>query len=80
MEIALCIVGLITMIIFSFIGIWGFIILKQILNQAKYKNYLMEKLIESIVLTSKKSDDTQINGESTDSFENETTDNDSIKF
>lgn len=79
MEIALGIVGLITMIIFSFIGIWGFIILKQLLNQAKYKNYLMEKLIESIILTSKKTDDSQID-DTSNSFEDENTDNDTIKF
>lgn len=79
MEIALGIVGLITMIIFSFIGIWGFIILKQLLNQARYKNYLMEKLIESIILTSKKTDDSQIDNTS-NSVEDENTDNDTINF
>ncbi|WP_234121735.1 hypothetical protein [Clostridium hydrogenum] len=79
MEIALGIVGLITMIIFSFIGIWGFIILKQLLNQAKYKNYLMEKLIESIILTSKKTDDSQID-DTSNSLEDENMDNDTIKF
>lgn len=79
MEIALGIVGLITMIIFSFIGIWGFIILKQLLNQSKYKNYLMEKLIESIILTSKKTDDSQIDNTS-NSVEDGNTDNDTINF
>jgi hypothetical protein len=32
------------MLIFGIIAIWGFIVLKQISNQLKYKNYLLEKL------------------------------------
>jgi len=30
-----------------FIGIWGFILLIKIFNQLRYKNYLMEKLIQN---------------------------------
>lgn len=35
-----------------FVLIWGFILLSQVFGQLRYKNYLMEKLIE--VLYNKK--------------------------
>lgn len=57
MTICLEIVGLLTMLIFCFIGIWSFIILNQLLGQFRYKNYLMEKLIQSINYNSKKNND-----------------------
>lgn len=57
MTICLQIVGLLTMLIFCFIGIWSFIILNQLLGQSRYKNYLMEKLIQSIAYNSKKNTD-----------------------
>lgn len=57
MTICLEIVGLLTMLIFCFIGIWSFIILNQLLGQSRYKNYLMEKLIQSIAYNSKKNID-----------------------
>jgi len=57
MTICLEIVGLLTMLIFCFIGIWSFIILNQLLGQFRYKNYLMEKLIQSITYNSKKNND-----------------------
>ncbi|CDI50578.1 hypothetical protein [Clostridium tetani] len=44
MILTIEILSIITMIIFGVVGIWGFIILKQIFNQLKYKNYLLEKL------------------------------------
>lgn len=44
MILTIEILSIITMLIFGVIGIWGFIILKQIFNQLKYKNYLLEKL------------------------------------
>lgn len=44
MILTIEILSIITMIIFAVVGIWGFIILKQIFNQLKYKNYLLEKL------------------------------------
>jgi hypothetical protein len=39
----------------TFVLIWGFITANQILNQLKYKNYLMEKLTEHIYSLSNKS-------------------------
>lgn len=44
MLLTIEILSIITMIIFGIVGIWSFIILKQIFNQLKYKNYLLEKL------------------------------------
>lgn len=35
------------MLTFMFIGIWGFILLIKIYDQLRYKNYLMEKLIQN---------------------------------
>lgn len=42
------IISIFAMLIFVFIGIWGFILLIKIFNQLRYKNYLMEKLIQNI--------------------------------
>lgn len=75
MIICLEIVGLLTMLIFCFIGIWSFIILNQLLGQFRYKNYLMEKLIQSISYNSKKNNDSNENMnnntyDSTESIEN----------
>lgn len=36
------------MMTFMFVAIWGFIVLKQIYSQFKYKNYLLEKLNQNI--------------------------------
>lgn len=44
MLIALQVVGILSMLTFMFVGIWGFIILNKIYAQMKYKNYLLEKL------------------------------------
>ncbi|MBE6065238.1 hypothetical protein [Clostridium cochlearium] len=44
MILTIEILSIITMLIFGIIAIWGFIVLKQISNQLKYKNYLLEKL------------------------------------
>jgi hypothetical protein len=41
------IISIFAMLIFIFIGIWGFILLIKIFNQLRYKNYLMEKLIQN---------------------------------
>jgi len=30
-----------------FIGIWGFILLIKVFDQLRYKNYLMEKLVQN---------------------------------
>lgn len=48
MLIALEVVGLLSMMTFMFVAIWGFIVLKQIYSQFKYKNYLLEKLNQNI--------------------------------
>lgn len=48
MLIALEVVGLLSMMTFMFVAIWGFIVLKQIYSQFKYKNYLLEKLNQHI--------------------------------
>lgn len=45
--ITIQIIAILAMLIFIFIGIWGFILLIKIFNQLRYKNYLMEKLIEN---------------------------------
>lgn len=45
--------GILTMFIIMFVLIWGFIILSQIFGQLRYKNYLMEKLIQTIGLQNK---------------------------
>ncbi|WP_315119302.1 hypothetical protein [uncultured Clostridium sp.] len=44
MLLAVQIVGIITMCILASVSILSFITLKQIINQIKYKNYLLEKL------------------------------------
>jgi len=45
--ITIQIMAILSMLIFMFIGIWGFILLIKIYNQLRYKNYLMEKLIQN---------------------------------
>ena len=45
--ITIQIIAILAMLIFIFIGIWGFILLIKIFNQLRYKNYLMEKLIQN---------------------------------
>ena len=41
------IIAISAMLTFMFIGIWGFILLIKIYDQLRYKNYLMEKLIQN---------------------------------
>ncbi|MBU3179580.1 hypothetical protein [Clostridium psychrophilum] len=41
------IIAILSMFVFMFIGIWGFILLIKIFNQLRYKNYLMEQLIQN---------------------------------
>lgn len=48
--------GIICMCTIIFVFIWGFIIMKQILNQLKYRNYLSEKISENIYLICHKND------------------------
>lgn len=44
MILTIEVLSIISLSIFAVIGIWSFIILNQIFNQLKYKNYLLEKL------------------------------------
>jgi hypothetical protein len=53
MLLAIEILGILTMITVMFVLIWGFILLTQIFGQLRYKNYLMEKLIQTIYLQKK---------------------------
>jgi hypothetical protein len=55
MILAIEILGILCMCTLMFVLIWGFITANQILNQLKYKNYLMEKLTEHIYSLSNKS-------------------------
>ena len=41
------IIAILAMLVFMFIGIWGFILLIKVFNQLRYKNYLMEQLIQN---------------------------------
>ena len=45
--ITIQIMAILAMLTFMFTGIWGFILLIKIYNQLRYKNYLMEKLIQN---------------------------------
>jgi len=55
MILALEIIGILCMLTFMFVLIWGFITANQILNQLRYKNYLMEKLTQHVHSLSSKS-------------------------
>ena len=61
--ITIQIMAILTMLTFMFTGIWGFILLIKIYDQLRYKNYLMEKLIQStskLSLTHKNTDDVKV--------------------
>jgi hypothetical protein len=45
--ITIQIMAILTMLTFMFTAIWGFILLIKIYDQLRYKNYLMEKLIQN---------------------------------
>ena len=45
---ATCIVGIIFMCVFIFIGIWLFIIALKSYRQLRYKNYILEKIYQKI--------------------------------
>jgi len=53
---ATCIIGIITMIIFMFIGIWLFIIALKSYNQLRYKNYILEKINQNLSILYEKND------------------------
>lgn len=61
--ITIKIMAVLTMLTFMFTGIWGFILLIKIYGQLRYKNYLMEKLIQStskLSLSHKNKDDVKV--------------------
>lgn len=45
---ASCIVAIIFMVTFMFIGIWLFIIALKAFRQLKYKNYILEKIYQKL--------------------------------
>jgi hypothetical protein len=62
--ITIQIIAILSMTVFMFIGIWGFILLIKIVNQLRYKNYLMEKLVQNtsnLYLTHEKKEILDIN-------------------
>lgn len=61
MLLTLQILGILTMLTIMFVLIWGFILLKQTFGQLRYKNYLMEKLIQTIYLKNKADIQAEIN-------------------
>lgn len=45
---ATCIIAMIFMVVFTFIGIWLFIVALKLFNQVKYKNYILEKIYKKM--------------------------------
>lgn len=54
MLLALEIIGLVALVTFLFVSIWGFILMKQIFGQLRYRNYLMEKLAHYVYMLKSK--------------------------
>ena len=50
MVLTLQIVGLIFMLVIIFLAIWAFVIATNAYSQIKYQNYLLEKLVQNIIL------------------------------
>ncbi|MEG1003504.1 MAG: hypothetical protein RSD13_01270 [Clostridium sp.] len=50
-----CIIGIIFMLTFMFIGIWLFIVALKAYNQLRYKNYILEKMSHNLDLLCKTS-------------------------
>ncbi len=48
------IIAIFAMLIFMLTSIWGFILLIKIFNQLRYKNYLLEKLLQNTSSSSSK--------------------------
>jgi hypothetical protein len=57
MLLTIELLGTLCMCTIIFVLIWGFILMKQILNQLKYKNYLIEKMSEHIYSISHKDEE-----------------------
>ena len=54
---SLCIIGIIFMLTFMFIGIWLFIVALKAYNQLRYKNYILEKISHNLDLLCKTNQD-----------------------
>ncbi|PRR80715.1 hypothetical protein [Clostridium vincentii] len=52
---ATCIVGIIFMLTFMFIGIWLFITALKAFQQLRYKNYILEKIYQKLDILAKAS-------------------------
>lgn len=52
---ATCVVGIIFMLTFMFVGIWLFITALKSFQQLKYKNYILEKIYQKLDILAKKS-------------------------
>lgn len=52
-----CIIGIIFMLTFMFIGIWLFIVALKAYNQLRYKNYILEKISHHLDLLCKTNQD-----------------------
>jgi hypothetical protein len=48
LDIILKILVIFSIITFTFIGIWSFILLNSFYNQFRYKNYLLEKISHNL--------------------------------
>ena len=51
---ATCVVGIIFMLTFMFVGIWLFIIALKAFQQLRYKNYILEKIYQKLDILAKK--------------------------
>ena len=52
---ATCVVGIIFMLTFMFVGIWLFITALKSFQQLRYKNYILEKIYQKLDILAKKS-------------------------
>ncbi|WP_040212405.1 hypothetical protein [Clostridium polynesiense] len=57
MSLVLQIIGILFMLTFMFVGIWGFILANQAYSQLRYQNYLLEKLTQNVYMLTCKKDE-----------------------
>ncbi|SHJ69961.1 hypothetical protein SAMN02745163_02368 [Clostridium cavendishii DSM 21758] len=74
MILVLEIIGIIFMLTLIFVAVWGFILANQFYAQARYQNYLLEKLTQNIYLLVKKNN-SLTSGTSNNSNENVNSEN-----
>jgi hypothetical protein len=55
MLLVVQIVSVAFMLTMIFVGVWSFVILNKIFGQIRYKNYLLEKLIQNVTMLNLKS-------------------------